>query len=118
MPRLSATMIENFFSREVFEALRQMAAAGPVSFAALDARLSEAGRALLHEIASADEIGDETECLAQAEACLRRLEEDFRRRQRDDLRTRVKAAEREGRAEDALQCLIELHRLEHDVKRQ
>jgi DNA primase len=118
LPRLPVAMTAAFVSHEIFDALRQMAMAGPVSFAELDARLDDAGRALLHEIVAADDIGDDAECLAQAEACLRRMEEDFRRRQIDDLRTRVKAAEREGRGEEALQWFAELHRLEQEVKRE
>jgi hypothetical protein len=65
---------------------------------------------------TADEIGDDAECLAQAEACLRRLAEDSRRRRIDELRARVKAAEREGNAEEVLQWFSELHRLEQEVK--
>jgi DNA primase len=116
LPRLPLAMTAAFVSHEIFNALRQMALAGPVSFAELDARLDDAGRTLLHEIVAADEMGDDAECLAQAEACLRRMEEDFRRRQIDDLRARVKAAEREGRGEEALQWFGELHRLEQEVK--
>jgi len=94
-----------------------MAEAGPVNFAALDARLSEAGRTLLHDIAAADEIGDDNECLAQADACLRRLQANFQRSQLDEVRARVKMAGREGRPEEALHWTAELQRLEEEVKR-
>jgi DNA primase len=117
LPRLPAEMTGGFVSHEVIHALRQIAEAGPVSFSALDARLSEAGRTLLHHMAAADEIGDDAECLAQAEACLRRLTENFQRRQLDALRTRVKTAAREGRGEEALHWTAELQRLEEEVKR-
>jgi len=116
LPRLPSAMTAGFVSREIFEALRQMASAGPAGFAELDARLGDPGRALLHEIVTADEMDDDADCLAQAEACVRRIEEDFRRRQIDQWRARIKTAEREGRMEEALQSLTELHRLEREVK--
>ena len=116
LPRLPAALTEGFVSHEIFDAFRQMAAAGAVRFADLDARLDEPGRALLHAMIAADEIGDGAECLAQAEACLRRIDEDFRRRRIDQWRTRIKTAEREGRMDEALQGLTELHSLEREVK--
>ena len=94
-----------------------MADAGPVNFAALDARMSEPGRALLHEIVSADEISDEAECLAQAEACLQGLKTSFQRRQTEEVRTRIRTAEREGNLKDALHWMAELQRFEEEVKR-
>ena len=117
LPRLPVAMTTGFVTREVLDALRQMAEAGPVNFAALDARLSEPGRTLLHDIAAADEIGDDNECLAQADACLRRLQANFQRGQLDELRARVKTAGREGRSEEALHWTAELQRLEEEVKR-
>ena len=117
LPRLPAGLTAGFVTREVLDTLRQMAEAGPVNFAALDARLSEAGRTLLHDIAAADEIGDDNECLAQADACLRRLQANFQRGQLDELRARVKMAGREGRSEEALHWTAELQRLEEEVKR-
>ncbi len=116
LPRLPAAAEEVFVAHEIFQALRHMSEDGGVlPFAALDARLSEPGRALLHAAASADEIGDDAACLAQAEACLRRLEEDSRRRHLDDLRSRVKSAEREGDMQQALTWMAELSRLERDA---
>jgi DNA primase len=116
LPRLTVAMTSRFSSQAIFDALRQMAAAGAVTFSELDARLDGPTRALLHDMVTADEMGDDAECLVQAEACLRRLEEDFRRRQIDELRARVKTAEREGKSEEALQWFSELHRLEQEVK--
>ena len=116
LPRLPEQLTAGFLSQEVFDTLRQMAESGPVSFAGLDARLSEAGRTLLHDLAAADEIGDDTECLAQAEACLRRLKANSQRGQLDELRARVKTAGREGRIEEALHWTAELQRLEEEVK--
>ena len=111
LPRLPQPMTAHFASREIFEALAQMGA-GPLSFGALDARLSEPGRALLHEILTADEIGDDATCLAHAEACLRRLGEDYRRRQMDEIRFRVKSAERDGNLDEVVRWTGELMRLD------
>ena len=111
LPRLPQPMTAHFASREILDALTQMAAA-PLSFTALDARLSEPARSLLHEILAADEIGDDATCLAHAEACVRRLEEDFRRRQMDEIRFRVKSAEREGNLEEVVRWTGELMRLD------
>jgi len=111
LPRLPQPMTAHFASREIFEALAQMGP-GPLSFGALDARLSEPGRALLHEILTADEIGDDATCLAHAEACLRRLGEDYRRRQMDEIRFRVKSAERDGNLDEVVRWTGELMRLD------
>jgi DNA primase len=111
LPRLPQPMTAHFASHEIFEALAQMPSA-PLSFTALDARLGEPARALLHEILNADEIGDDATCLAHAEACLRRLGGDFRRRQMDEIRSRVKSAEREGNIEEVVRWTGELMRLD------
>ncbi|MDP8988780.1 MAG: DNA primase [Acidobacteriota bacterium] len=118
LPRLPLAMTAGFVTREVVDTLRQMAEAGPVSFTALDARLSDTGSALLHLIAAADEIADDNECLAQADACLRRLQANFQRDRLNELRARVKTAGREGRSEEALHWTAELQRLEEEVKRE
>jgi hypothetical protein len=94
-----------------------MAEAGVVNFAALDARLSEPGRALLHHIVAADEISEDSECLAQAEACLLGLKTSFQKRRMEEVRTRIRNAEREGSTEEALHWMAELQRVEEEVKR-
>lgn len=113
LPRLPAAIVSAFVTREIFENLLVLNASGQqVTFTGLDGRLGEDARNLLHQVATADEIGDDAACVAQAEACLRRLEEDSRRRQIDETRSRVKAAEREGNMEEALKWMAELSRLE------
>jgi DNA primase len=117
LPELPAELTAGFVSLEIIDALCHMAEAGPVNFAALDARLSEPARGLLHDIVSADEISDEAECLAQAEACLQGLKTSFQRRRMEEVRARIRTAEREGNLEEALRLTAELQRLEEEVKR-
>ncbi|MEQ1885858.1 MAG: DNA primase [Bryobacteraceae bacterium] len=117
LPRISSPgLAAAFMTREIFETLLQMYSSGQqVTFSGLDARLPEPARNLLHEVSSADEIGDDEACLSQAEACLRRLDIDDRKRQLDEMRAKVKAAERDGRFEEALRWMAELSRLEADA---
>jgi len=116
LPRMPAAFESTFVAHEIFQALGHMTdEGGALSFAALDARLSDPGKALLHAVATADEMGDDAICLAQAEACLRKLEEDDRRRRLDEVRARVKSAEREGNVQEALTWMAELGRLEQSA---
>ena len=116
LPRLVPELTENFASHAIFEALRLLTDGGQdVSFAVLDARLGDTAKTLLHEIVAADEIGDDEACLAQAEACLRRLNEDFRKKRNTELKVRVKNAERSGNVEEALRLMAELHSLEQEA---
>jgi len=117
LPELTAAMTESFVSREIFEGLRHAVAVDPdFDFAALEARLSASAHTLLHEALAADDTSDEAVSYAQAQASLRRLEADFRRRRIDDLRARVRSAEREGRVDEALSLMAELDLLERKVK--
>jgi DNA primase len=117
LPRLTPVMTGSFATSEIFDALRQITEiGGAVTFSALEGRLKAASRALLHELMAADEMCDEAASLDQAQACLRRMEGDIKRRQMDDLRSKVKTAEREGRIEDALASMAELSRLEKEAK--
>lgn len=117
LPLLTGQMVEGFLTKEIFDALRQTAQMeGPAAFSAIEARLSPASQTLLHEVVAADDMNDEALSREQAHACLRRLESSLRKRQVDDLRTRVKSAEREGRVSEALEWMTELHRLEREIR--
>jgi len=117
LPALLPEMTAAFVTREVFEGLRQAAEDGPAfSYAALEGRLQASGRELLRDAVTADETTGEAVSWEQAQACLRRLESDFRKRQAGELRARVKSAEREGRVEEALSWMAELGRLERESK--
>jgi DNA primase len=116
LPLLTSEMTEGFATREILDALRQSNGA-PGGFSALEARLSAPQQTLLHELLAADDIGDEDSGWEQAQSCLRRLEEGVRKRKMDDLRSRIKTEEREGRLEEALRMAAELHHLEKEIKR-
>lgn len=113
LPQLSAEAIAGFTAREVFESMRQLEAAGSAAtVSALDARLTGQAKALLHEIAAADEMSDEILALEQARSCLRRVEEAIKEKRIEELRTAIQAAEREGRWQDALDLAAEMGRLQ------
>jgi DNA primase len=121
LDRLTPELTANFITREIFEALRQVAGdngrnGGTIDFGGLDGRLSPAGQTLLHEAFMADESIEESEFLEQAEACVRRLESDARRREVDELRAQVKAAEREGRMGDAIVLMEMLLKKEKEFR--
>jgi DNA primase len=117
LPRLSENLTSEFITCEILQLLRHLTEAGsPISFSTLDARLAGPAQALLHEVAAADEVGDSPSSLEQAEACLRRLELDFEKRQVDQLRARVRTAEREGQVEEALRWMAELSRLQRKTR--
>jgi uncharacterized protein YdhG (YjbR/CyaY superfamily) len=55
--------------------------------------------------------------LAQAEACLQGLKTSFQRRRMEEVRARIRTAEREGDLKEALHWMVELQRVEAEVKR-
>jgi hypothetical protein len=114
LPMLRADLIAGFQTREIFETLRQMET---VTFSGLDARLSPPLQKLLHDTVAADDIGEEGTSLESARSCLRKLESDAAKRKIDELRARVKSAEREGHMEEALEWMAELGQLEREARR-
>jgi len=128
LPRLADSLTANFTTREIFITLRHLVHDGAqpddgpqtsssaALFSAVETRLVGSNQTLLHEVIAADETGDGSFSLEQARSCLRRLELDFQKRQVDQLRTRVRTAEREGRVEEALGFMAELSRLERELR--
>jgi len=90
---------------------RALLAAGEPSFADLEARLEEKDGALLHQVFLADEMGEDTFSLTEAEECIARLEIDDFNGRVSDLRAEVKRAERDGNLEEALRIAAELENL-------
>jgi DNA primase len=117
LPQLAPEMTGKFSTHAIFEALRQVSGlTGPAAFAALEARLDPVSQALLHELAAADDMTDEESSVKQAHACLQTLNNGLKKRQVDELRARVKTAEREGRMEEALRGIAELRQLEQEIR--
>lgn len=117
---MDPALIASLQTREIFENLRHIEASGAMRlFAELEGRLGEAARELLHQAIAADDTeeggSDPDVVWQQAEACVRRLKADHRKRRLAELRARVKAAEREGRVQEALAWIAELHKLERDA---
>jgi DNA primase len=108
LPRLGPELTETFATGEIFDALRH---ADSPSFSAVEGRLSAPARDLLHLLLSADERIDDGVAYEQAQACLRRLETDQRKRRVAELRAQVKEAERDGRVDEALAIIAELERI-------
>lgn len=116
LPRLTESVTAAFATREIFSALRNAENSGSgLTFPALEGRLAGPARDLLHQIVAADENIDDAQAVEQARACLRRIESDFRKRRIDDLRAQGKAAEREGRVEEALGIIAEIERLRREL---
>jgi replicative DNA helicase len=114
LPRLDQSFIDGFVTREIFQALNHLVSSGdPVTFSALQERLTDPAQSLLHEIASADEILDGNLSREQARNCLRRLESERHKRHVAALKAKVVAAQRDGQAEEARALAIELAHAEN-----
>ena len=123
LPQLTPEMTGGFYTREIFDALRNVNGlqeagklTGPAAFSTLESRLNPPAQGLLHELIAADDMNDEASSLEQARSCLRKLQAGSRKRMVEELRARVKAAEREGNMAEALRSMGELHQLEKESK--
>ena len=117
LPQLTPELTADFVTKEIFETLRIMTESGAgVTFSGLDARLSAGLQTLLHSVVAADDISDDSVSLEMARSCLKRLEGSATKRRMDELRARVKSAEREGQVTEALAWMAELGRLEKEAR--
>ncbi len=116
LPRLVDADIASFRSKAVFEILQRMIASGAdLDFAGLEARLDNPGKALLHELVTADELEEGENGathLDRALACIEQMEHARMSGSRHDLKTRIRAAERAGDFTAALRFMQELQELE------
>jgi DNA primase len=110
IPELSGMdAVGRFVSRNVFQALFAMHSdGGAFRFSDLEGRLSQADRDLLSSAVFADEILEEDKAAEQAMACLRSLKSQDPRSEAAALRTRIKAAERQGDLQEAMRLAEEL----------
>ena len=105
--------LEGLRTRRILEAMAQLEQSGlPWRYGSLEARLEEPERNLLASMAFADQMEQEPDTLQQAQACVQSLERRDREARLAELRARVKAAEREGRIQEALEWAEELSRVE------
>lgn len=104
-------------TQSIFQAILTVAGNGEaVDYSRVEGRLDESSRALLHEVAFADDIEGGSERVEEALACLRALETSDLEAQRAELRARVKTAERSGNLQEALEWNRELMKLERSAR--
>ena len=82
------------------------------SYADVEARLGEPEKALLAALLLADDEKEDTVSVEQAAESLRAMQNLDAKRQRDEFRTRIKAAERVGDMAEAMRLAEELGRFE------
>ena len=104
--------IEQFATKRIFKALFALAAAGPVDYEGLHARLDENDQELLASAVLQDETNEFAVSLSVGEECLRSLERSSQMTQVAALKARVKAAERAGDLSEALRLYEELREME------
>lgn len=108
---------EVLVTRRIVEALA--AAARPrseLAFSEVEGRLDETNKALLHELAFVDDMDEENLTVEQAVACLEKLEPSVKEARRTELRGLIKASERAGQLEQALEFMKELSALERNER--
>lgn len=112
VPHLAALpAVDGFVTKRVFQAIFAMENDSlPFRFADLEGRLAEADRDLLSAVIFADEVLEEEKASEQAEACLRSLLKEDPKAEIAALRSRIRAAEREGKVEEAIRLAEELDR--------
>jgi DNA primase len=112
VPLLTPEKTGDFVTREIFEGLHNtLELEGPPAFAALEARLSDSAQKLLHQLTSADEMESEESSWRHAHRCLALLEKSLAKKQIDELWSRERIAEREGRMTEALELMAQIERL-------
>lgn len=115
LPRLEGNAAAGEFrTRSLFEAAIALYHLQPdFGFEDLEARLSEADQTLLSRIVFADELqesGDHESVKANAESCLRWLEQELEGVRQSDLRRQIKDAEQRGDMETALRLMQQFDR--------
>ncbi len=117
LPRLrDIPAVQLFTTKPVFDALFALdAQEGEFRFAALEARLDDAARALLAAVCLADEVSGGEVAYAQAMECIRELEQANSKMQLSALKNRIKEMTRNGDLDGALRITGELNRLQRSL---
>ncbi len=85
-----------------------------LAFSEVEGRLDEPNRALLHEVAFADDTDEGNLTVEQALSCLEKIEPSAKEVRRGELRVRIRDLERQGNLNEALALMKELSALERD----
>lgn len=108
-------VIKKYRTWPVFEALFRLLEGGEaVSFASLEPRLGEPAKTLLSAVLLDDQerVGRSEVTVDQAVACVHALARTEKEAQREELRSRIRQAERAGNLEEALRASQELVAME------
>ncbi len=96
----------------IFEAIVTAASQGEaIEFSRIEGRLDDTTKALLHDIAFADDIDGSGESVQDALNCLKTLEDSDLEAQRAEMKARVREAERSGNLQEALRWTKELQKM-------
>ncbi|MBZ5606866.1 MAG: DNA primase [Acidobacteriia bacterium] len=110
-PLSQMPVVERFVTKRIFQAIFAMHGdPAPFRFADLEGRLADADRDLLSAVIFADEVLEEEKAHEQASACLRTLQAEDPKSEVAALRAQIKAAEREGKLQEAIRLAEELDR--------
>lgn len=105
--------VTRFRMARIFDVVLKLIGSGaPPTLSAIESRLSDPDRQLMAAVLFADELLGGNVTVDQAMACVRKLQGSERQVLRDDLRHRIKTAERAGDMNEALRLMSELQYLE------
>ena len=109
-----STIVQRFASRAIFEAILRVTDAGETpGFANVEARLSEPEKERLTAMIFADDTLNREFAVEQAVACIRTLGSSERALERDEIKRRIKEAERAG----DMQLALSLNQQLNETKR-
>ncbi len=104
-------MVDRFVTKNILKAIFAMQGdPAPFRFTDLEGRLGDSDRDLLSAVIFADEVLEEEKAHEQASACLRTLQAEDPKSELAALRAQIKAAEREGKLQEAIRLAEELDR--------
>ncbi len=105
--------VSRFRMARIFDAaLRLLEEGAAPTVSAIEGRLSEPDKQMLATVLFADELTGPGVTVEQAVACVRKLEANERQGRRDELRQKIKEAERMGDLNEALRLTSELLTME------
>lgn len=108
-----SSVVQRFASRAIFETILRLIEAGETpSYSSVEARLPEPEKERLAALVFADDTLSRDFTVEQAVACIRKLASGERGARRDELRERIRDAERAGDLNTALQLMRALSELE------